>query len=355
MGAQHLSLLLLLALAVGCGSGSSTRATQSFEAEPDNTLRSSGTNSNPSGNPISILDLGLRSAQEVLHSGDCLVEYFDATGKLQQQYREELISDGATQFSLKVIESLIPMPMDWDQRKRIREGFAFRYGSFEVRNEALAVQNFRCLRVDATREVAGQTCEQFSIVPKSGVGAHYEIWVDSPSGLVLAAERYDASGVLRYSKSYETLSMTPDLSRAVWFRGVHNEQSLDLTESLASQVGLPVLMPTLLPTGFDLEQAYLLTEQANHWVKLVYTNGIEPIFLLQLPAPPSKPESGPRSGKLDYTGSAQERPDLDDRLHVLELDGVTGVHTKQPEGTFEAVGIVDEQELVDMVISALPN
>ena len=355
MGVQHLSLLLLLALAAGCGSGSSTRASQSFEAEPDNTLRSSGTNSNPSGNPVGILNLGLRSAQEVLHTGDCLVEYFDASGQLQQQYREELISDGATRFSLKVIESLIPMPMDWDQRKRIREGFAFRYGSFEVRNAGLAVQNFRCWRADATREIAGQTCEQYSILPKSGAGARYEIWVDSQSGLVLAAERYDAAGVLRHSKSYETLSLTPDLSRAVWFQGVHNEQSLDLAQSLESQVGLPVLMPTLLPAGFDLEQAYRLTEQANLWVKLVYTNGIEPIFLLQMPAPPIKPKSGPRSGRLDYTGSSQVQSDLDEKLHVLELDGVTGVHTRQPEGTFEAVGIVDEQELVDMVISALPN
>jgi len=30
------------------------------------------------------------------------------------------------------------------------------------------------------------------------------------------------------------------------------------------------------------------------------------------------------------------------------------VHTDQPEATLEAVGTVDEQELVDLIISALP-
>jgi len=356
MGARHLTLLMLLALAAGCGSGSSTGASQGLEVEPDlTTLRSSGNNSNPSGNPIGLLDLGLKRAQDLLHSGDCLVEYFNPAGQLQQQYREELISDGVSQFSLKVIESLIPMPTDWDQRKRIREGFAFRYGSFEIRNEDLADQNFRCFSADQTRVIAGQTCDQYSIVPKSGVGSRYEIWVDPQTGLALAAERYDALGVLRHARSYESLSLTPDLSQAVWFQGNHNEVSLDLTQPLEIQVGLPVLQPTLLPAGFDLERAYRLTERTDLWVKLVYTNGIEPLFLLQRPAPPSKPKNGPRSGKADYSSGTPERPNVDERLHVLALDGVTGIHTNQPEGTFEAVGIVDEQELVDMLISALPN
>jgi len=295
----------------------------------------------------------IADSQSVLHSADCRVDRFDAAGLLVESYREELISDGQSKFSLKVLETLIGMPMDWDSRKRIREGFAFRYGTFEVRDLSLAAQNFVIYATGSTRIIAGRLSDHFSISALVGVGSRYEIWVDPISGLVLRSERHDASDVLRFTREYEALNLAPDLSTAVWFQGVHNEIQLDMTQPLGDQVGLPVLTPSLLPAGYSLLNAFQLTDQGQTWIKLVYSNGIEPLFMLQRPVIANTGGGGKYSGKL---GSIPDKDasDVDERLYVLDLDGVTGVHTDQPEATLEAVGTVDEQELVDLIISALP-
>ena len=344
-------MLLIGALVQGCGSESSKSVTHGFDTAGQGSTGSSVIDPNPQA--PSFRNLKLRSDQEVLHSANCRVDYFGENGEALQSYREEVISDGRSKYSLKVIESLIPVASDWEILRRVREGFSFRYGDFELRDRMLADQNFVITSDLTSFIIAGQSCDHYSITPKRASGNSYEVWVDSETGLVLRSHRFDQNGVLRFSREHENLNQMPDLSRAIWFQGAHDERLLDPSKALEGQVGVPVFIPRQVPPGYQLLRSFQLSASDGLWLKLVYTNGIEPLFMLERPTPLKQGPKGPKAG--DFGQNNPEQSQSDNRLMVFDQDEISAAQIELPEGIFEVVGSIHLQELMDMLISALPS
>ena len=296
----------------------------------------------PASGHLAPRDLRLTTA----HAGLRRLEFL--ADDLLVSYREEIVTDGQGNYALRPVDG--DASLDWSQFELfqvLREGFLFRYRDLVVRHAGLLRRNWEVTPLGSI-EIAGRPCRKLRAERTVGEPVAFELAVDRETDLVLASQRFDASGRRVASMQYETFRGDPDLSGVVWHVSANDEQALQLRD-ISQQLGLRTLEPRLLPEGFALyEAATVSAGDGERWLKLTYTDGLEPLFFFHKLEDPG---STVRSAQV---GEGPGRPREVSRVTLYTIQDVNVAQGRCNGFELIAMGPVPESALLDLIESALP-
>jgi len=288
-------------------------------------------------------DLRLTTA----HAGVRRLEFLGADG-VTLSYREEIVTDGHGNYALRPLDG--DAALDWstfELLQVLREGFLFRYRDLVVRHAGLLRRNWEVTPL-GTAEVAGRTCRKLRVERNVGEPIAYELAIDRETELVLASQRLDAAGKRVASMHYESFRSDPDKVGVAWHVPANDEQPL-LLRDIPQQLGLRTLEPRLLPEGFVLyEAATVSSDGQQRWLKLTYTDGLEPLFFFQ------KLEDPAVTVRAAQVGDGPGEPREVSRVTLYTIQNVTVAQGRCNGFELIAMGPVPEVELLDLLESALP-
>lgn len=234
----------------------------------------------------------------VAHHGVRRVEHYYLIEDQQQSvsYRERVWNDGQGRFALETTHVFSSGGMDFAQFAMLqnqRAGFSYRYRDFQVRDLNLFASNYQLQNLGGLGTVAGRVTWDLEISRKTGSKRVYRISFDLETGLVLACiESSFETGDIFSRMWYESIDMAPDFSGVVWHEPSNSETPIDLDGDLFQQLGFNPYKPQLLPPGYQFDEAsQVVDDKGRAWLKITYTDGVEPAFFLH-----GAPE-------LDLTGS----------------------------------------------------
>lgn len=212
------------------------------------------------------------------------------------EVREEVAGNGVGQFAIDLLD-VIALPSTIESslfpvtHARSVDVY-WRTRDFRIRGLALAEQNYTFTELPGTVMVAGYGCRRIDVRRNNAIGGrpgHYVIDIEPSTGFVLASRELDDQGQELHSMTYESISFRPDFTGLELRSGAFASSSLDLTSSLDGVVGFQVLVPDVLPQGFELAEAvhfavpdsftanvesYLV---GGEWVRFTATDGIESV------------------------------------------------------------------------------
>lgn len=206
---------------------------------------------------------------------------------VEVEYREEVTTDGAGQFTIQPLSVVTP-PMDFLEEEAFlssqanRESFFFRHRGFAIRDHDSFWRNYRVSHIASSQLVAGRSCERFSIERHDGTGERFTIAIDPATWLILFEERVSSSGELLSRIQFETLELDPDLSTVQLTGGASAWIEFDTAQPPASLKG-PLLVPSAPPTSFEFQSAGYQESaglSGKSWAQLVYSDGVEEVFFL---------------------------------------------------------------------------
>jgi hypothetical protein len=287
--------------------------------------------------PLPTLDRVL----QIPHRGVRRVEVYDGGASPVLAFRESIVVAGDGQrFGLEPLEALTPVPDEWIHGERLWARFSFRYRNFVVRDPEAFLRNWRLTDLAQPATVAGRKGSRYLVERQSGGAGRYELVLDEELGLILSSSRFDAQGRLVLHVEYESLEEQFDLQTAVWTQSLIDDVALDPTGDLRDQVGAPVPIPLRIPAGFELREASTASFEGRDWLRLVYHDGVEPVFFLGTWTEPD--------------GGAQTQGAPGSQLVSGRLGAVNIVQAVCNGDVFVGVGALTEDELADLVESALP-
>lgn len=268
---------------------------------------------------------------------------------------EQIATDGHGGFALQPLSVLGDVPMDpavFLTQHADNAAFYHRFRDFMVRDLDLFLENYVVVGMPVATTVAGRNCISFvcerapSHVATNG-GA-FTVELDVETAFVLAYEERDKHGNVVASMRYDVVSFTPDLS-GITFTTLPPEQTLNLTGDPAQQLGFAPLAPKMIPDGYELDHARVLSEgPQKHWACFEYTDGVEKLFFLHGGAAPSS-QIGP--GGWTRTAFQTSSPY---RMYVTNVGVWTIAQGVWDQQYVIAVGKLSQSELLPFVESALP-
>jgi len=287
----------------------------------------------------------------VAHSGVRRLEFASGAGP-GLAFDERITTDGDGHYSLESAQGLVSNTLDsgtFEMLYQLREGFFFRYRDFAVRDPRAFVRNWRVIDRAQSVQVAGRTCARFRVERASGVGSAFELSVDPATDLVLASEEYDSNGSLVASMSYQSVDLAPDLSQMAWHGSVNDERRLDRSLPLGEQIHARALEPRLLPQGYVPLEAAVVHDGDVNWLKLTYSDGVQPLFFLHSIDANSSDKVAPVQGQQAALPSLESSSVI-----VFQIGAATALQGRVDGFDVIAVGKVPQAELLDLVESALP-
>lgn len=209
--------------------------------------------------------------------------------------RELVASDGAGAYGIELIDAIrlpssidpIAFPITFersvDSRWRLRE--------FRIRDFDAMLGNYAVVAPGVTTTVAGRTCERIELsryVATENRPGHYVLDVDPTTAFVLAMRELDETGATIQEFSYESIEFGADLTNVALRDGQFDRSPIDIHSPLETQVGFDVLVPDLLPDGFEFVSGAQIDVPsglappgtdpmlpAGEWVRLEATDGVE--------------------------------------------------------------------------------
>ncbi|MEM8711041.1 MAG: hypothetical protein AAGG01_08820 [Planctomycetota bacterium] len=282
-------------LVVSCADGSGEASSAANTAGSDGATFAAGAGSE-SALPIltqmqGVLDVtAFRGVRRVI----------ERQGGLSLEQLEDVGADGQGRFSIELIDT-ISLPPDVDELSypllfESSARFQWTMRDFQVRDAAMAAQNYLVQTLPETPLVAGIGCVRLSVFRSESIGdrpGHYRVDVDPNTGFVLAWSELDDSGAELARVQYESFEYGGDLSDMI-LRGRSFEASpLTLTLPLHGQVDFTPRFPELLPGGMQVVSAEVQTVPASladavtpgessylpvgDWLRMIATDGIEAI------------------------------------------------------------------------------
>ncbi len=259
-------------------------------------------------------------------------------------YRELVASDGAGQFVLEPFQALSAVTPDiatFLNKLRLRAGFLYRYRDFAVRDRA-ALRATQTVTELAPTTVAGRACRVFRYERTDGRA--WEVAVETAHDLVLRSAEFDVEGQLAALVECELIDDSPDHSSIVF----HVSSNAEAPVALADVEGLTeyaVQIGGELPEGYRLSAASTVLEASGRaWLKLLYTDGIDPLFFLVAP----RPGAGGPGGSAPP--STTTRPGM---IHAYRFAGRTALQGEFDGQELIVLGKPDLAELVALVESSL--
>jgi len=332
------SCALLLTACGGGSSGGATSAPQQIVQLPPP--------------PASILNAIAAAHEGVAYSGRRTLWYRVGGGKSGTQalsYSEDVLSDGAGRFAIDLHDLVVPVvhPSEEDVfglLQKSREGFAFRFRDFRIRDVTRMLQSYTVHGTGQVKTVAGRVCAQYSFQKLALQDRTYLVSVDNATSLVLAVEEYDRQGRLAASMTFDRILYAAPAAGSGYHTDLPATALVPNTDNHAL-LGFPLRRPTLV-SGYDLVQQERIDAGGRVWARLVYHDGIEPLFFLH---------SG-RVGHLSATSSAPAGIDPlagVPTVRVSRAGSWTIAHCTHAGSEYVLAGKVGERELLAILRSAL--
>jgi hypothetical protein len=287
----------------------------------------------------------------VAHTGLRRLEFAPIAGS-GLVFRERITTDGLGHYAIVPEDLVESSSLDWggfELIQRAREGFHFRYRDFLVRDPLLFARNWRTIELAQPVTVAGRLCQRFRLERLVGEAVAFELAIDGETDLVLASDEFDAEGQQVASMVYESFALAPQTGSTVWHTPANDEVALDPRLPVQAQLDVHVLEPHLLPPGQGLLEIATVGDPAERWLKLTYSDGIEPLFFLQRLQEPTRG----RAAQAD-AGRMDRVPDSTSGVAVFQVGAATAIQGQVDGFELIVVGKAPQAELLDMIESALP-
>ncbi len=274
---------------------------------------------------------------EVAHAGVRRLHLFERGEETTRHlaYRELVVTDGLGNFTLEPFEVLTDLearPEEFLRRQKLHEGFHFRYRDFAIRDLRLFRKNYELVPLGEGLALAGRAAWPYRIEPREAGRNAFEVALDAQTGIVLRYVELDADGLPLLGMEYESFSLNPPIEQVAFHRATAQE-TVARPERIRS-----ALRPRLLPRGFEElgEPGEVESPTGGaSWLKRVYGDGLQSVFFLSRPAPPSG-QPGP------------------DQVLVGKVGNVNTVHAFLGDHEMIAVGKLATTELLSLVDSAQP-
>lgn len=236
----------------------------------------------------SLIDRVQTAAANVRHGGTRRItyDYAFAGARHALVYEERITTDGHGRFAIDPLRVGQPA-MTADQSdlfklvQKQREGFFQRYRDFGVRQRALFLENYRVVDLKTHPVIAGRDCEEFEIERLVTAQSTYRVAIDRDTALVLRCIELAPDGSEIARLEYTEFTLAPVLDGVDWFTAPYEGVPLDAATLDAASFGAVPARPKLLPQGFQFLHAELLREDGVPWIRRVYGDGVETLFLLQ--------------------------------------------------------------------------
>lgn len=264
---------------------SCSRSGTSTTASPETTAWTSLTPAKAM--ELSLVDRMFVAPKNVLHGGVRHVVYdLPTPGGVQRlEYLERVVADGHGQFSITPV-SVVSPAMTTAQRETFeliqkqREGFFFNYRDFGIRDRELFGTNYRVVTVPTVTSFLGRDCIELEIRRRDEAATWYLALVDSKTGLVMRCVEYTTAGSILSRTEFTEFTLEPDLEGVEWHETRYAPETTPLTPASISALGFVPAEPRLLPVGFQHLSSDVVTAEGESWVRRVYGDGVESLFVL---------------------------------------------------------------------------
>jgi hypothetical protein len=257
-------------------------------------------------------------------------------GTKEALLHQEAGSNTAERFQLTFlgIEGKQPTPYELIQRKKTfagTAGFLFRYQSFRVHDVTQANQNYIIYYLGKTQRI-GRATYRVAVLPKRWDRSAWLLDLDIATGYPLYRAEYTLDIVLR--AEVEVTSFQPNVrvpnGLTSWWTPTNGVVEYTDAAKALSQV-LPKLSvqvvpgATQLPAGYKLARSRVVTDayQGTKKAALIYSDGIDQMFVLQVPKPQVRNLSVRTVG---------------DNLYVFENNGITDFYFSHRGVDFRVIG-----------------
>lgn len=263
------------------------------------------------------------------------------------EYEETVYADGAGGFAIEPGPVTAP-PMTQAQRdlfeilQRVREGFLFRYRDFRVRDTALLQQNYRVVDTGATPSVAGRPCDELRFEATRGVPHQYVVAIDHDTRLVLRCEERDERGQPVARMEFTSFDPAP-LPANVTMHVDAPAASIDVAADNRAVLGFALRKPRVT-FGHPIAHAERVEAEGRTYARLVYDDGIEPLFYLYSGVAASGGMAAPALDR-SIDGAAI--------IRVFQAGPWTVAQCNRQGAVYVVVGRLDEARIVQMLQSAV--
>jgi len=236
---------------------------------------------------LSIVDRMFTAPKNVAHGGlrHVVYELPSNEGPHRLEYLERVVADGQGHFALTPVRVDAPAMNatqleTFELIQKQRESFFFSYRDFGVRDRALFQANYRVTTVPTNEAFLGRECVELEIRRHDQPQTWYSVLVDSKSGLVLRSVERTTAGVVLSRTEFLEFTLTPDLEGVEWFSPRYAPTAVPLTAASSTTLGFTPAEPRLLPAGFQHLSSDVLSAEGDPWVRRVYGDGVESLFVL---------------------------------------------------------------------------
>lgn len=263
-------------------------------------------------------------------------------------YTEQVYSDGGGKYLIDSVTVIAPAMTD-EQRdvfvmmQRARDSFSYLHRDFRIRDLALFEQNYALTVLPRRTTVAGRTCVVMDVRNQSAGTNRYRIEVDPETGLVMRWRETATDGAIVATVEFQSFTLNPDLTH-VSLHGTQFAVEPLVPATIPAQMGFPVLLPRLLPHGYQLTRAERISEQSGPWARVTYGDGVEQIFYLYADVSPSV---------VPHTAATPDPLFGAPVVWVYQIGPWTAVQGQFGNKRCSAVGKVSESALLDMIQSAI--
>lgn len=238
------------------------------------------------------------------------------------------------QLTFLGIEGKTLSPFELSQRQAIFQesaGFLFRYQSFRVHDVAQAGQHYVIYYLGKTRAVS-RPSYRVAVIPKRWDRSAWLLDLDVVTGYPLYRAEYTLDAVLR--SEVEVTSFEPNVripNSTTWWSSTkgfadHNSATTALSQVVTNQSSQVVPGLAQLPAGYKLARSQVITDayQGKKIASLIYSDGIDQIFVHQMPKP-----------KTNNTWSVRA---VGHNLYVFENNGITDLYFDHGGVDFRIIG-----------------
>jgi hypothetical protein len=272
------------------------------------------------------------------------------------EYVEHVTADGEGHFALDP-GAIVQPAMSVQQREvfeltqKQREGFFFRYRDFGVRQRTLFEANYSVEVLGMPIVIAGRTCTQIDVHRKGKSHSKYRAAIDDETGLVLRWTESTLEGRIIASSEFTEFTLDPVLDGVDWFVSPLQVDELQMGSSaqLVAALGFQPHTPQLLPAGYQLLRAERVVADHKTWLRRVYGDGLENLFVLEggpdaAPATEQAHQGALRAASISQNNEIVVRLCQAGAWTLAEIDGRSG--------QIFVVGKVGEDEVVDCLQSS---
>lgn len=252
-------------------------------------------------------------------------------------------SSTAERFDLRFlgVEGRKLTPFELSVRKKMfaaSAGFLFRYQSFRVHDVARAKANYIIYYLGKSQRV-GRPAYRIAVLPRRWDRSAWLLDLDLETAYPLYRAEYTLDAVLR--AEVEVTKFLPNVripnSVTTWWRPTKGVTEYTTAAKALSQVVTGVrtqVVPgvTQLPHGYTLAKSQVVTDafQGTKKAALIYSDGIDQLFVLQIPKPKLKP--------APKTGADSRVKVIGDNLYVFENNGINDFYFTHGGVDFRVIG-----------------